>query len=378
MHDESTTPGQLLTRLLLTRGWNNRAFAGVIGVDEGTASRLVGDKKPINAVLALKLEQVFEVPAEEFLRLQAAYDLAVARLKQRPDPEAAQRQLIYGELPLSAMIKRGWLNAPSVRDRPAVNAALTQFFGVETPEQIELLPHAAKRSEVGASATLTQLAWLYRVKRLATEMVAPAYSEAKGRAVIERLSSLLASAEEVRKVPRVLAEHGIRFVIVETLPSAKIDGVCLWLSDTAPVIGMSVRFDRIDNFWFVLRHELEHVLRGDGKGEAVVDADLDGLAGGVGNDVAEEERVANLAAAEFLVPKAKMDAFVARKAPFFHRDDIVGFARTLKVHPGLVAGQLQRRIGKYNLFRDHLVKVRSIVMPGAIVDGWGNIAPISE
>jgi HTH-type transcriptional regulator/antitoxin HigA len=62
------------------------------------------------------------------------------------------------------------------------------------------------------------------------------------------MANLLQSAEEARKVPRMLAECGIRFIIVESLKAAKIDGVCIWLDKHSPVIGISFRFDRIDNF----------------------------------------------------------------------------------------------------------------------------------
>jgi len=79
---------------------------------------------------------------------------------------------------------------------------------------------------------------------------------------------------EARKVPRILAEHGIRFLIVESLPSAKIDGVCFWLNDVSPVVALSMRFDRIDNFWFVLRHELEHVVQRHGLSKMMLDANL--------------------------------------------------------------------------------------------------------
>jgi HTH-type transcriptional regulator / antitoxin HigA len=92
--------------------------------------------------------------------------------------------------------------------------------------------------------------------------------------------------------------------------------------------------------------------------------------------VSEEERVANGAAADFCVPRKKMDAFIARKAPFFAERDLLGFAKTLNVHPGLIAGQLQHRTGRYDRFRNHLVKIRSIVAPGAMVDGWGDVAPV--
>jgi HTH-type transcriptional regulator/antitoxin HigA len=189
---------------------------------------------------------------------------------------------------------------------------------------------------------------------------------------------LLSAPEEARKVPRVLAEIGIRYVIVESLPSAKIDGVSFWLNDVQPVIGMSLRFDRIDNFWFVLRHEIEHILCRHGRGAAVLDTELEGEKAGTGPKVSGEELVANLAAATFCVPAKDMDRFIERKAPFFAERDILGFARTLRVHPGLVAGQLQNRTGRYDRFRPHLAKIRSIVIPNAISDGWGNVAPVGS
>ena len=174
-------------------------------------------------------------------------------------------------------------------------------------------------------------------------------------------------------MPRLLAEAGIRFVVVEALPGSKIDGACLWLSPAAPVIAMSFRFDRIDNFWFVLRHELEHVLQRHGLTKPILDVDMDGR---TDEDVVEEERVANAAAAAFAVPPNKLNDFIARKAPFFADRDVLGFAATLGVHPGLVAGQLQHRTQRFTHFRNHLVKIRSIVAPGAMVDGWGDIAPV--
>ena len=76
------------------------------------------------------------------------------------------------------------------------------------------------------------------------------------------------------------------------------------------------------------------------------------------------------------MPADSLDAFVARKAPFFSKRDLIGFARILKVHPGVVAGQLQRKTKRYDRFRDHLVNVREIIAPNAIKDGWGDVAPV--
>jgi HTH-type transcriptional regulator/antitoxin HigA len=141
-----------------------------------------------------------------------------------------------------------------------------------------------------------------------------------------------------------------------------------------------MRHDRIDNFWFVLRHELEHVRLGHGRGAAMtmLDTDLEGERAGEGTDVPAEERAANEAGQEFAVPKAKMDAFVARKAPFFAERDIFAFATLLGVHPGIVAGQVAFRTDRYDRFRKHLVSIRDHVRPGAAVDGWGDVYPLTE
>jgi HTH-type transcriptional regulator/antitoxin HigA len=197
-------------------------------------------------------------------------------------------------------------------------------------------------------------------------------------AVIGKLKNLLGAAEEARKVPRILAEHGIRFLVVESLPTAKIDGVCFWLNDKSPVVALSMRFDRNDNFWFVLRHELEHVQQRHGLECMMLDAELEGERAGTGENVVDEERQANSAAAEFCVPKKMMDAFIARKAPLFAERDILAFAKMTNVHPGLIAGQLRHRIGRYDRFGNHIIKIRSIVTPNAIVDGWGDVTPLGN
>lgn len=371
---EPRTPGQLLTALLKERGWTKRTLAIVLGIDEATVTRLVSDKRPLSADLALQLEEVFGIAAERLLALQKDYDLQLARIAYRSDPGRAIRAQIFGALPIAEMTKRGWLpGVVNIKDVATVEKAVATFFDAERIEDVEFLPHAARRTEVSVAASPLQLAWLYRVKAIAADMLVPPYSDAAGRALVTRLRPLLGSAEEARKVPRLLAEAGIRFVIVEALPGSKIDGACLWLGPTAPVIALSFRFDRIDNFWFVLRHELEHVLQHHGQATPILDVDLDGR---TDEDVADEERIANAAAAAFAVPPDKLSGFVARKAPYFAERDVLGFAATLGVHPGLVAGQLQHRTQRFDHFRSHLVKIRSIVAPGATVDGWGDIAPV--
>lgn len=377
MNDDFRTPGQLIHALLTERGWTQRVLSIILNVDVTVINRIVADKRVVDAEMAILLGEVFEVQAERFLDLQKTYDLAKARIVTRPDPGRATRAHLFGGLPITEMIKRGWLDADDVRNVSKVESAVAKFFGVASVNDIKALPCAAKKTHTLAPITLAQSAWVYRVKEIANEMIVAKYSPIAARNALPLLRNLLSAPEEARKVPRILAECGIRFVIVECLPATKIDGICLWLNNVSPVIGVSLRYDRIDNFWFVLRHEIEHVLRQDGQdGQDMLDAELEGDWAGTGSHLSEPERMANEAASEFCVPQKMMDSFIARKSPFFNERDILGFARTLQIHPGLVAGQLQHRTNRYDRFRQHLVKIRSSVAPSAMVDGWGDVAPV--
>lgn len=369
------TPGQLINDLLIAKGWSQRVLAIILKMDETGVNRILADKRPITAELAITLQELFNEPAERFLQLQSDYDLARAKITMIPDNSLHTRARLFGDLPVADMIKRGWLRTSDVRDVAKVETELARFFGVTSSDQIEIFPHVSKKTIVNGQATPTQLAWLYRVRQIASDMIAARYSTKLGSNAIPQLSALLAAREEARKVPRILAECGIRFVIVESLPSAKIDGVCFWLDSTHPVIGLSLRHDRIDNFWFVLRHELEHVLRFHGRSAIMLDTEVDERLG-ISGEIPEEEQVANQAAAEFCVPSNLLERFISRKAPLFTERDLLGFARSLNVHPGLVVGQLHHRTGRYELFRKYLVRIRAVIAPSAIVDGWGDVAPI--
>jgi HTH-type transcriptional regulator/antitoxin HigA len=123
-------------------------------------------------------------------------------------------------------------------------------------------------------------------------------------------------------------------------------------------------------------HECAHIRNGD---TLSVDTGLvDGTKGitvSLVEDVAEER--ANREAAASLIQPDELESFVRRVGPFYPRDRVIQFANRLKIHPGVIVGQLQHRkeLG-YMALRDLLVKVRDHVVATALTDGWGQmIAP---
>ncbi|MBG6118510.1 MULTISPECIES: HigA family addiction module antitoxin [unclassified Sphingobium] len=364
-------PGEFIREELDARGWSQRDLAYILGVPEQAVNLITSGKRGISPEMAKALGKAFDVSADYFANLQQVYEMANARA---PDPAVERRANLQNAFPIREMIKRGWL---ADTDIGLLEAQVMRFFCKNDLADVPHMAHAAKKADYSETSPF-QLAWLFRVRQIAAEMVAPAYSASKLKALVADLPRYMKHAEEIRHMPRLLAECGVRFLIVETLPKASIDGVCFWLDDNAPVVGLTTRHDRIDNFWFVLRHELEHVLNGDGRGELngeQIDVDLE--AAGGRDDLPPAERKANAAAQDCCVPATELESFFTRKYPYIAEKDVIGFAGRLGRHPGIVVGQLQRRMDRYDWLTRHKVKVRQFLMGNSVVDGWGDVAPVS-
>lgn len=371
---EYKTPGQLIAALLNERGWTQSLLGSILGKDATTVSKLISDKLSVSAELALLLEETFSVPAERFLDIQKSFDLAKARYSTTRNPKRASRAKLLSDLPISEMNGRGWLKLQNTKSIDEIEKAVSEFFGINGGEDVEVMSYAAKKTNAHESILPIQLAWLYRVGSIASQMLVKQFDESKLNKLIAQLKPLLIAPQEARKVPKLFSEYGIRLVFVEALKGSKIDGVCFWLDDQSPVIGLSLRFDRMDNFWFVLRHELEHVIQGHGKTSPHFDVDYGNSSDS--SKIDAEELAANEAASNFCIPRSKLDSYIARKAPLFQERDFLGFARLAGVHPCIAAGQIRYRTERYELFNAHNEKIRDHVLPSAITDGWGNIAPL--
>jgi HTH-type transcriptional regulator/antitoxin HigA len=370
MPAEAFPPGEFLKDELEERGWTQDEFAAIIGRSPAVVNQIISGKRGISPETAREIGAALESSAMYWMNLDASYRLwragpAPARISEEARVRAA--------FPVREMLKRHWL--PGSENPEVLTGQVLKFFGIKSIDETPKLMHAAKKTGYPADINGPQRAWLFRIKQIASAMAVKTYSEHALRNALPGLRDLLSSPDGIRLVPKVLADCGVRFVIVEPFPGSKIDGVCFWLTSSSPVIGMSLRLDRIDNFWFVLRHEIEHVLNKDGREEAMVDRETAPPESQTQTSISDEERRADAAAAEFCVPSDAMEDFIVRHRPLFNDLNIVNFAHRFRVHPGVVVGQLQRKTGNYGLFRKHLVSVRPIITPVAMTDGYGQVIP---
>ncbi len=372
---EVFAPGEFIAEELEARGWSQIELAEILGRPPKLVSQLIAGKCAITPETAKGLGSAFGTGAEFWMNLERDYRLARAI---HDDVAVERRAKLYAKAPIKEMAMRHWIEPSENVD--VLEKRVLDFLHLKSIEDETSFAHAAKKTGPYTEVTTVQWAWLFRVIQIAKSTSVKPYSQRNLLEALPKLEACMMAPEESRHVPRILADCGVRFVIVERLQQANIDGACCWLDGSSPVIAMSLRKDKIDNFWFVIRHEIEHVLRGHGKDSAIIDIDLEGAKAGSGESLPEEERMANYAAANFCVPTEKITSFMRRKHPYYYERDVVAFAQTVGRHPGIVIGQLQFRLDDYKYLSKRLAlyKIRDHVMPGATVDGWGQAAQVNN
>lgn len=362
---ETFPPGVFLEEELEVRGWSQLDFAEIIGKSPRDINLIINGKLSITPKTAIVIGEALGTSPQLWMNLESAYQLSQA---DKESNEIALKAKLYEKFPVREMIKRGWIK-PSNNIKVLI-ARFCEYFEIDSLDDEPSFSHADRKST--NTTTAIQNAWLFRARQLAKVLpVTNKFSQTRLKTCLDKLRLLLHEPAEIRHIPKVLSEAGIRMVIVEPMPKSKIDGSTFWLDDDSPVIVLSLLHDRIDNFWFTLMHELSHVKNGEGKVDPILDMDLLSADGGV-DDRPEFEKRADRDAAEFCIPKVALDSFITRTRPYYLEWKIKGFAEVNKVCAGVVVGQLQKREEiLYSHHRKLLTKVREIINEPALVDGYG-------
>ena len=365
-------PGSFIAEELDARGWTQADLAYILGMNPTQLNKLINGKTNITIENSISFGDAFDMPAQFFMNLQNQYDL---RKSKSSDPSISKRAKL-SVFPIKKMIERGWIEDT---ETSLLDLQIMRFFNKDNIEDIpfinpeaSIIPHAAEKTDYEGT-TAIQYAWLYRVRKIAESIECPAYSEEKLRENLSAIRAHMLDADDFKYIPKILHDCGVRFVLVESLQGSKIDGVCLWLDDQ-PVIGMTLRMNRADNFCFVLRHEIEHVLRGDGKEETFSPVDeIDFKDNDI--DRPDCEKIADKAASEFCIPSDLLNSFIERKSPFISERDVLNFAARIEINPSVVVGQIQRRTEKWGWLRKYHKSIHEKLMDWDHKDGWGHPAP---
>jgi HTH-type transcriptional regulator/antitoxin HigA len=185
----SKTPGQIVREAMEAKGWNQSDLAFALGTTTASVNQILSDKRSISHNMAQALGAALDMPPEMFARVQAEWDVQQA---EKPDPSILARARILARYPLREMLKRGWID-PEHR-QGSLEEQVCRFFGVESLDDVPHLAHSARKTDY-SDVPPPQLAWLFRVRQIASEMHPNApYNPAKLREVIEVLKRARCSA----------------------------------------------------------------------------------------------------------------------------------------------------------------------------------------
>lgn len=234
-------------------------------------------------------------------------------------------------LPKSELIRRGWISSKDD------STSLVNYFQDIHEQKLSTL----YRKTDNADNSLVSL-WLSQVKYSAELSVAINSTPSFQGLDKERLSEFAQmSVDEniLLELPKFFARLGIVLVYLRSLPTMKLDGAVFKISSGNPVIGISFRYSRLDNFWFTLLHELAHVcLHMDLLNDPILD-DLDLVSD------SEIEVSANRLAKNSIVEKRLW----RNCEPRYNKSQqaIERFSKKVGVHRNLIAGLLRREEGNY-------------------------------
>lgn len=342
-------PGRRLQDELDARGWTQQDLAKVIARPPQMISEIINAKKQITPETALELSEAFGTSAEFWNKLEADYQLFLARKKPR-NTSISKRSHLFELVPVREITKNGWLRETT--DVDELERELCSFLEISSIDESPAVTANFRKThiETHSPETRAQVAWVMRVQKLARKQNVGKFYPDQLEYVIESLLSLTHEQEGVREVPHILKKAGIRFVLVPHLSKTYLDGAAFYLEEDEPVIALTLRYDRIDNFWFVLLHELAHIYKRH------PNIFVDKVEG---QDTNEIEAEANTCSRNWLVYVDAYRSFIKENSLGFDDDDIRRFSASIRRHPGIVVGRLQRDdLLHYSQGRHFLEKIK--------------------
>lgn len=256
----------------------------------------------------------------------------------------------WERFPIAEMAKRNWIKrTKSVKDcaEEIMRSLVDKAGGADTLSMALYRKTRTSRRNARMDPYALQAWCLYVLAEARSLGLEGRYKEGSiDQAFLREVARLSVFEEGPRLAVEFLRNHGIAVVYAEHLPRTYLDGAALMTCEGVPVIGLTVRYDRIDNFWFCLLHELAHVgwhlnpdLRYfvDDLSLNVTDSEEDD----------DKEREADLRAQNSLIPEDAWESAAIEAHPTAMK--VITLAQEVGVHPAIVAGRVRREKDNFRL-----------------------------
>ena len=265
----------------------------------------------------------------------------------------------WNEFPVDEAIRRGWI------ENSAGKSATYRFkawFSKSTGPYATFAYHRRKENEhdcraQGYANQSSIFTWQARVLQLAKEEIkkSPVNKFRLDHRWLKELAKQTAYEDGPIRAKHCLREKGIILVIVKDLPNTFLDGAAMLSHEGVPIVALTLRYNRLDYFWYTLFHELGHVYRDlfDRKRfhlnyfDQLLSAD-ENQASYYREDEREIKTYRYLM--NQLIDAKTWDTCQSRYSVLV--DDVKADAERIGVHPSVVAGRIRFERNDYSLLSD--------------------------
>jgi HTH-type transcriptional regulator/antitoxin HigA len=315
------------------QGLTQRDLVPYIG-SRSKVSEVLSRKRPLTLSMIRALHRGLGIPAEALLR------------EHTPDA-LDEGDIEWDRFPVREMIARGWVEGLSTMEPYEPEDIMRRFMRPVGTQLAFPALYKKTKPNVRAGRALDKyalVAWTLRVAIRAKQKLL--YVRCKpgtvGDTFMREVAQLSWSSRGPLLAQELLERHGIALIIEPHLSRTRLDGAAILPEIDRPVIGLTIRHDRLDNFWHCLMHELAHVaLHLKDVGEGFYD-DLDT------EDLEDpREKEADDMAREALVPAVAWSQCPARdlRSP----EAAQHLAEKLRIHAAIVAGRMRYEAKNYRI-----------------------------
>jgi addiction module HigA family antidote len=330
-------PGTTLEEKLQEMGMSIKEFALRSDKPEKTIIAILKGTSAITQEMAIKFENVTQIPANFWMRHQQRYDEFKTREKLKT--VIADASDWAKEFPYAEMAKHNWVTPTRKVEEKTIN--LLSYFGVASHTSWEKL-YMESELKVAAYTSLKHShephaisAWLRQGELQAKQTKIASFDVKKLKNNIPAMRKLMVEqpVNFFEQLQQLCFEAGVILLFTPRLPKVPLSGSTRWIKEN-PLIQLTARYKQNDRFWFTFFHELGHIVLHGKKYISLENVDFAAAD-------PEKEQEAHDFAVKHTFSKEQEEKLLHEHPTSITSDDIVGYAKEFNTHPAMIIGRLQ-------------------------------------
>ncbi len=307
------------------------------GLKQKDLVKFIGSKARVSEILSGKRDLTIDMikTLSKELGISTNTLLGLNHSKETIDPS---------HFPIAEMRKLGCFGDLTLtKVKTNLTQHLKQFFRSYSPQTITGFNRTGFKVDAKLDEYALQ-AWRCHVLNKSDELEIPVYRENDLSLEFIKSLAILTQFDTGRElVIQALRNKGVAVITeVKHLPKTYLDGAAMMNKRGNPVIGLTLRHNRLDNFWHTLFHELGHVFH-DLK--STYDVFFDDTEA---KDHSKIEQRADDFALNTFIPAQIWENEIRHLEK---AGEIRDAAKRLSIHPSIIAGRLRKEHGNYSLHR---------------------------